>query len=309
MTRAYVAFVVLCLVFGTTFGAISIGIANGWPPFLAAGVRFALAGAIVLGFAAMRGELRRVTAREVRDIAAIGLTVTAGTFGALYSAEAILPSGLAAVLSATSPLFAVGLAVFAKRRRFDLGVAAGIALGTLGVVLVAGVGGARDARSEFAAVAIVVSEIGFAWGLSQMRAVASRVPMLELAGAQQLVGGAVLLAISLAFERRGVAHASLAGLLALGYLAIVASAFAHTLLSWLATRTTAVFATSWSYVSPFIALFFGACSLHEPLGIVAWCGGACVVAAAVVLNRDVRTMCVGPVACDAATPKRNLRIG
>ncbi len=301
MTRAYVAFAVLCLVFGTTFGAIEIGISGGWPPLLAAGVRFALAGVIVLGVAAMRGEVRRITARDTRDIVAIGLTVTAGTFGALYSAEVILPSGLAAVLSATSPLFAVGLAVFAKRRRFDVGVLVGVVLGMLGVVLVAGVGSARDSRSTLAAIAIVVSEIGFAWGLSQMRAVASRVPMLQLAGAQQLVGGAVLLALSLAFERRVPTHASLAGYLALGYLAIVASAGAHTLLSWLASRTTATFATSWSYVSPFIALLFGALYLHEPIGIVAWCGGACVVAAAIVLNRDVRTMGVAPVARDAVT--------
>ena len=301
MTRAYVAFAVLCLVFGTTFGAIEIGIAGGWPPFLAAGLRFAVAGTIVLGFAALRGELRRLTPRDVRDIVAIGLSVTAGTFGALYGAEVVLPSGLAAVLSATSPLFAVGLAILAKRRRFDVGVAGGIALGMLGVVLIAGIGSVTGPRSTLASVAIVVSEIGFAWGLSQMRAVAARVPMLQLAGAQQFIGGVVLLALSFGFERRGPTHESLAGYLAFGYLAIVASAGAHTLLGWLASRTTATFATSWSYVSPFIALLFGALFLHEAIGLVAWCGGACVVAAAFLLNRDVRKVSVVPVAWDAAT--------
>ncbi len=79
-----------------------------------------------------------------------------------------------------------------------------------------------------------------------MRAVASRVPMPQRAGTQQLVGGAVVLALSFAFERRGPSHESVVGWLVLGYLAIVASAGAHTLVSWLASRATVTFATSWS---------------------------------------------------------------
>ncbi len=307
MTRAYVAFAFLCAVFGTTFGAIEIGIADGWPPLLAAGARFALAGAIVLAFAAARGELRRVGREEIVAIVAIALSVTAGTFGALYSAERVLPSGLAALLSATSPLFAVVIGIAQRRRAFDASVVVGVGLGTLGVALVAGMGSANDLGTRWAAAAIVVSEIGYAWGLSRARAASARMPMLQLAGAQQLVGGLVLLALSLVFEHRGPTHAGVAGIAALAYLVVVASAGAHTVSIWLASRTNATFATSWTYVSPFLALAVGALFLREPIGASAWLGGVLVVAAAVALNRDARASLTLRPSTPAASPVRGGR--
>ncbi len=288
MTSAYVGFAFLCIVFGTTFGAIKIGLVEGWPPLLAAGLRFTLAGALVLTVAAYREEVRPLRRRDVLGIVAVALTVTAGTFGALYSAERVLASGLAALLSATSPLFAVALAVAAKRRRLDGLTIAGIVLGTLGVTLVGGVGSLAGFPAIAGAAAIVISELGYAWGLGYARAVAARVPMLQLAGAQQLFGGAVLLVVSLAVEHRGIAHASTAGILALLYLVVVASAGAHTVSIWLAARTNPTFASSWTYVSPFIALGFGAILLREPLGPGAWAGGILVVAGALLLNADLR---------------------
>lgn len=296
MTRVAAAFALLCVVFGTTFGAIKIGIADGWPPLLAAGVRFTLAGAIVLALGGLRGVLRPLVAADVRGVTAIGLSVTTGTFAALYCAERVLPSGLAAVLSATSPLFAVGIAIVTKRRRLDPFAVGGLALGTLGVALVAGVGSVSGGAAITAALAIVVSEIGYAWGLSQARAVARTVPMLQLAGAQQLLGGSALLGLSLMFEHRGPAHIDATGVLALLYLVVVASAGAHTVSIWLASETNATFASSWTYVSPFIALIFGATFLHESLGVTAWIGGAFVVAGAVALNRDIGAARLGPAA-------------
>jgi len=287
VTRVVAAFALLCVVFGTTFGAIKIGIDDGWPPLLAAGARFTLGGALVLAMSCVRGKLRPLAAADVRGIAAIGLTVTTGTFAAHYCAERVLPSGLAAVLSATSPLFAVSFAIAHKRRRLDPFVLFGVALGTIGVVLVADVGSIAGGAAIVAALAIVVSEIGYAWGLSQARGVSRTVPLLQLAGAQQVVGGCALLALSLAFERRGPAHLDATGALALAYLVVIASAGAHTVSIWLASETNATFASSWTYVSPFIALVFGAVFLHESLGVTAWIGGAFVVAGAVSLNRNV----------------------
>jgi len=286
VSRPAIALAFLCTVFGTTFGAIAIGIKDGWPPLLSAGLRFAVAGTLVLGFAAMRGELRRPPAAGIRGIVAIGLTVTAATFAALYSAERILPSGLCALLSATSPLFAVAIAIGTRRRRFDVFVVAGVVFGSAGVALVAGVGGGiAGTAATIAALAIVLSEFGFSWGLSRARVVSEQVPMLQLAGAQQLVGGVVLLALSLVFEHRGPARLDVAGVTALLYLAVVASAVAGTVSIWLASVTNATFASTWAYISPFIALAFGLLALHEPIGPSAWLGGILVIAGAYAINR------------------------
>ncbi len=111
--------------------------------------------------------------------------------------------------------------------------------------------------------------------------------MLELASAQQLIGGAVLLGLSLVFERHVPAHADSLGAWAFVYLVVVASVGAHTVQIWLASRTNATFATPWTYVSPFIALLIGAIALREPIGAVAWLGCVCVVAAAIAHNWDL----------------------
>ena len=290
MTRAVGAFVTLCVIFGTTFAAIAVGIGHGWPPLLAAGVRFTLAGLIVLAVAAARGELHRSSRTLGMQIAFIGLTVTTATFAALYTAERVLPSGLAALLSATGPAFAVLFAVLGRRRRIDALLLCGLVLGTLGAALVVGIGGYMlGIAGALAALSIVVSEIAYAAGLTMSREIAGRAPVLMISGAQLLLGGLVLLALSATFEHALPAHGGdLAGWVALAYLAIVATAGAHTLLIWLAGATTPTFATSWTYVSPFIALLVGAVFLGEPIRAAAWIGGACVVAGAAMLNADLR---------------------
>ena len=293
MTRPVLAFVFLCAVFGTTFGAIAVGLRDGWPPLLAAGTRFALAGALVLAVAAARGELRRrIAPRELGGIAVGGLTVTTAVFGVLYTAEQVLPSSLAALISASLPLFAFGLAVALGRRRIDAAALAGLGLGSAGVMLVVGVGGMHGGRAAaLAALALVGSEVAFAAGLTMTRGLAGRLPVLALAGGQQLFGGLVLLALSAAFEHRGPARLDATGLLALAYLTVVASAGAHTVTIWRAGTAGATFAASWTYVAPFVALLVGALALHEPVGPSAWVGGALVVLGAVGLNADlVRTL-------------------
>jgi drug/metabolite transporter (DMT)-like permease len=161
-------------------------------------------------------------------------------------------------------------------------------LGTLGVALVCGFGHAQGGSPALlAALALIASEIAYAAGLTATRGLLQRLPMLEVAGGQQLVGGLVLLLLSAAFEHRVPARVDATGLVALAYLAIVASAGAHTVAIWLAGATSATFASSWTYLSPFIALLAGALWLHEPVGPAAWIGGALVICGCVALNADL----------------------
>ena len=107
---------------------------------------------------------------------------------------------------------------------------------------------------------------------------------LEIARGQQLIGGLVLLVLSATFEHRVPVRFDTAGIAALLYLALVASAGAHTVAVWLAGATSATFAASWTYVSPFVALLAGALWLHEPVGPSAWIGGVLVVCGCVALT-------------------------
>jgi drug/metabolite transporter (DMT)-like permease len=97
----------------------------------------------------------------------------------------------------------------------------------------------------------------------------------------------MLLALSALAERRGIVPSQL-GVASFVYLVVVGTAAAHTVSIWLAARTNATFASSWTYISPFIALAFGALLLGETVWLGAWIGCVCVVAGVAAINYQPR---------------------
>ena len=100
----YFVFGLMCLLFGTTFLAIKIGIEAGAPPFLFAGTRFFFAGIVVLTAAVLLGKSILVKSQDRRDVLQVGLFMTGIMFGCLYWGERYISSSIAALLAATTPL-------------------------------------------------------------------------------------------------------------------------------------------------------------------------------------------------------------
>ncbi|WP_025681472.1 EamA family transporter, partial [Paenibacillus massiliensis] len=98
-----VGYIVMCLVFGTTFLAIKIGVEAGLPPFLSAGLRFLVAGILMYTWMKLRGKAQWSLLLR-KEMLLTGLGLTFGTFAALYWAEQYVSSGIGAILSATGPL-------------------------------------------------------------------------------------------------------------------------------------------------------------------------------------------------------------
>jgi drug/metabolite transporter (DMT)-like permease len=276
----------MSVVFGTTFAVIAIGLHDGWPPFLASGLRFTIAGIVVLLVAAIRKQILPVSGRDLRDLAFGGLLVTGITFGLLYVAEEVLPSSLAALLSTSAPLFALLLGIALGRQRARVSSAVGIAVGTIGVALIVGIDGLRFGPSAiFAVGALLLSELAYAGGLTISQSLAKRLPTLQVAGGQQFLGGIMLLLLSAMVERR-LPRIDLTGALAIGYLALIGSAVAQSMAIWLAAKTSPILAASWTYISPFIAVFVGVVWLHESITAATYIGGVLVVLGSVALNAE-----------------------
>lgn len=98
-----IAFTVMCLIFGTTFLAIKIGVEAGMPPFLSAGLRFVIAGALMFAWMRMKGKVSWSLLFR-KEMLLTGAGLTCGTFATLYWAEQHVSSGVGAILSATGPL-------------------------------------------------------------------------------------------------------------------------------------------------------------------------------------------------------------
>jgi drug/metabolite transporter (DMT)-like permease len=273
--RVAVAFAAIYVLWGGTFLAICLAVLQT-PPFFASGVRFIVAGAVLYGFMRLRGQ-PCPTVREWRDIVVTSLCLFVATYAALFWAEQYVPSGIAAVVEATLPITAMVLEVFLFRREpFSWRMGAALLLGFLGVawLLIRN----QDTFPAFPCLVILAS--GTAWSLGGILTRSMRRPRsLPLtAGAQMMLGGIVLLALSRATgELRTFPHVTPRAAAALLYLIVAGSLLGFTAYVWLLARMPVTRVASHAYVNPIIAL-----------GLAYWVGGetltpAMLVASALVI--------------------------
>ena len=132
--RAYLAWVVLCLVWGTTYLAIRVAL-ESIPPLLMAGARWIVAGTLLIGFFWIRGE-RLPDKHQWWSLAVRGVLLIGLGNGAVVWAEQTLPSGLTAVLVAVTPFWMVGIdALLGDGKAPTARRVVGLLIGFLGIVL------------------------------------------------------------------------------------------------------------------------------------------------------------------------------
>jgi drug/metabolite transporter (DMT)-like permease len=275
------AFAAIYVIWGSTFLGIRYAIET-MPPLLMAGTRFVIAGAILYAWAAIR-EGARPTRRQWLNTAIVGaLLLTVGN-GAVSWAEQYVPSGLAALVVAITPLWMV---IFESLRsggdRPNKRILGGIALGFVGLVLLVGpghiLGGASvDPRS---AAVLLAGTLSWAGGSIYSRSVElPRSARLSTAMQMLAAGALLLIAGTIRGETAAVSIAamSLTSVLAVAYLIVFGSIIGFTAYSWLLTVSSAARVSTYAYVNPVVALLLGWALADEPLG------PRTIVAAGVVL--------------------------
>jgi len=211
--------------------------------------------------------------------------------GVVGVGEKTVPSGLAALLVATVPLWLLGVDAGLNHTRLGLAPMAGLALGLAGVGLLSGLGthssGAAGASGW--GVALILAAAA-AWALGTIMASRVTIPASPVlaSGMELLSGGVMLLVLSGATGEFGslrLAQVSAASWLALGYLTVIGSIVAFSAYG-IAVRTlpTATVAT-YAYVNPVIAVLLGSLILNERLTPATLGGGALIVGAVVLVVR------------------------
>ena len=250
--RVAIAFAAIYLLWGGTFLAIRVAVLQ-LPPFFAGGVRFLVAGGALYVFMRLRGE-PSPTARAWRDIAATALCLFVATYVALFWAEQYVPSGVASVIEATLPLTAMVLEVFLFRQEpFRWRMGAALLLGYLGVawLLISN----HDTYPAFPCLVILASGTAWSLGAVMTRSMRRSRSLPLTAGAQMLLGGIALLALSQATgELQMPLHFTWRAGLALLYLIVAGSLLGFTAYVWLLARMPVTRVASHAYVNPVVAL-------------------------------------------------------
>jgi drug/metabolite transporter (DMT)-like permease len=287
---SWIALGVVYVAWGSTYLAIRVGVGH-LPPFFLAGIRYVIAGTLlypVARWAAARG--REPGARSARPGwkawfagAVIGILLLFAGNGGVTVAETTLPSGLAAVLVATVPLWMIVFAWPVQGQRVTWRSAAGLVTGLAGVaILVGGTAGGRLSG------VLIVLGAAAAWGFGSV--LGHRLPLprqaMLAAAIEMLAGGAVLLAVAAGtgeFGRIRWASVPASSWLALAYLVLAGSILAFTAYGYALARLPLPTVSTYAYVNPVVAVLAGIVVLGERFTWREGLGAALVIASVVII--------------------------
>lgn len=253
------AFALLCVIWGTTWSVIQIGL-RGIPPYSGVALRFGLAGGLLLALALARG-VRLGGDRRERRLWPVNATLSyAVPYALVYWCEQWVPSGLTAVLWATYPLFVALLAhLFLPGERVSLRDGAGVLVGFagVGVIFSADFGALGGERVALASAVLLLSPAVAAVASVAVKRWGGHVHPLSLTSVPMLLGAALAGLAALAFERDVGIDWTVVSVGALVYLAVIGTAVTFTiffwLLSWLPARRLSLI----SFIVPVVAVSIG----------------------------------------------------
>jgi drug/metabolite transporter (DMT)-like permease len=258
-TRVAAALGIVYVVWGSTYLAIAVA-DRTLPPLLMLAVRFALAGGLLYGWSAWRGDLAsaRPGRREWTAAAIVGGLLLFVDTGGVAWAEQRVASGLTALLVAAVPLFTALLDRTFFGVRLSLGALAGIATGLLGVALLVGQGAHIDPVG-----AAVILGAALAWAAGSAYARVAPLPTAPFLSAamQMLCAASLLAAAGAATGELGQVHPaeiSAGSVAAFGFLVVFGSIVAFTVYGWLLrSGAPSVLVSTYAYVNPAVAVLLG----------------------------------------------------
>jgi drug/metabolite transporter (DMT)-like permease len=281
--RAYLAWAAVCLIWGTTYLAIRISL-ESIPPLLMAAIRWIVAGGVLIAILALRGE--RLPRRPAwPSLALLGVLLLGFGNGGVVWAEQTVPSGLTAVLVATSPFWMVGMdALMADGERLTIRRVLGLVVGFAGIVMLVwpeihvGEGGRAFLGGVIAAqVACVGWAIGSSYARHRGRGHAKDENVLATAAFEMLFGGLFLLAAGLAMHETARLAFTPRTAGALAYLIVFGAIGGFTAYAYALKHLPVATVSLYAYINPIIAVILGTVVLNEPFN------ARMAVAAAIVL--------------------------
>jgi len=268
--KIILAFASVYLIWGSTYLAILFAVKT-MPPFLMAGLRFLIAGAMMYAWVRWRGAARPTSWIHWRSAAIVGGLLLLGGNGAVVWAEQLVPSGLTALLIATVPLWMV---LFNWLRpdgvRPNVWVVVGLGLGFVGLAILVGPGEftGNGQINLVGAAALIFATIS--WAIGSIYSRHAPLPTSPFMGtAMEMLAGGALLTLAGTFTgewtRVDLNQVSLNSWLSFIYLVLFGSLVGFTAYIWLLRVVTPARAATYAYVNPVVAVFLGWALAGEPI--------------------------------------------
>jgi drug/metabolite transporter (DMT)-like permease len=289
-TKAYIAYIFISIVWGTTYLALRIGVMH-WPAFLFAGIRQTIAGIILTGVALLLNKKADWSAKNLLQQAIIGLLLITLGNGLVTWAERVVSSGVSALICSTMPISAVIINISTSKDRLNLPIIIGMILSFAGVALIF-----KDNVSELSnpaylagIVTLFIATSSWAMGSIMNKKRAHSINPIFNSGLQLFFGGLIMLCISpVADDFSNVAYNNKEGLFALVYLIVFGSVLAFAAYMYALKELPVGFVTSYAYINPLIAVLVGHWVLDETLNWFTALAFVTIIGGVYLVNKGYR---------------------
>ncbi len=286
--KTLLAFAIIYFVWGSTYLAIRVGVREV-PPFLLAAMRFLAAGLVLYGWMIAQGE-RSPSGRQWTSAFLLALLIFVFDYGLLFWAEKRVPSGIAAVMMATIPVFmALSEIILLRTQRLTVRLALALLVGIGGVAVLTSrslnLGGVPIDRAG--AAALIIASISWSVAAALMRKLPLPASKVMSSGAQMLAGGVLLALAAAALGEFRDFHpwtVSRGAWFALLYLIVAGSIICFTAYVWLIHHESPTKVGTYAYVNPVVAVMVGYFLGGESLGARTIVGTLLVLVSVVVIT-------------------------
>jgi drug/metabolite transporter (DMT)-like permease len=265
---AILAYILVSFFWGSTYLAIKIGVED-MPPMFFAGVRFLIAGLIMIVFSYIRGYAFPAGKSEFSRLSLIGLFMLLGGNGLVVFAEQWVDSGVASLIMATIPIFAGVLEhFFIRTTRLTLKALSGLLLGFFGVYSLL-VPAEHGISIDIPGILVLLSA-SFLWstGTVLSKTFKGNSSIVSNIGIQMFAGGVGLMFVSAITGEFSRVRFSMNSVLAIAYLVVFGSLVAYSSYIYLLQKWPATKAGTYAYINPLVAVSLGAIFLGEKINFL-----------------------------------------
>jgi drug/metabolite transporter (DMT)-like permease len=284
--KGYAAWISVCIVWGTTYLAIRIGVAH-IPPMLFAGIRWIVAGIIFVSVLRLSNK-KFPKLSDLKHIAVMGLLMLGFGNGLVVTGEQYISSGLAALLITTVPFWIVGFdSLASKKSVLNKFIAIGLLLGLLGVTAIFG-DNWRDLLNKdyFIGVLSILGAV-VAWSLGSVYSKHKKISIHPLmsAAVQMLVAGIAQTLLGILLGELSEVKFSQEGILSLSYLIIFGSILGYGSYIYAIEHLPLSLVSTYAYINPIIAVLLGWLVLDEKLNLYMILAALLIIAGVMLVKK------------------------
>jgi drug/metabolite transporter (DMT)-like permease len=287
--RAYLAWIAICIIWGTTYLAIRVGVEH-IPPMLFAGMRWIIAGSIFISVLKLLGKAFPKK-EDILHIGIMGIAMLGFGNGLVVVGEQYISSGLAALLITTVPFWVVGMETISKRGpKINAKIISGLIIGIIGISLIFG-SDWKDLFSTqylFGVLSIFGAVVAWSFGTVYSKYKKVNAHPLVSASIQMLIAGVVQLILGTILGEFNQLSFSSGGLLALIYLIIAGSIFGYGSYIYAIEHLPLSLVSTYAYINPVIAVFLGWLFLDEKLNLMIGIGAVVIILGVILVKQGAK---------------------